>query len=43
MTIAKKTFIEKYVKALESNTTAIFVGSGYVNWKRLLNEAAKGK
>ena len=47
MTIDKKKFIEKYVKALESNTAAIFAGAGlscgagYVNWKTLLNEAAE--
>lgn len=47
MTIEKKKFIEKYVKALESNTAAIFAGAGlscgagYVNWKTLLNEAAE--
>ncbi|WP_214803710.1 SIR2 family protein [Exiguobacterium sp. ERU656] len=47
MTIDKKKFIEKYVKALESNTAAIFAGAGlscgagYVNWKTLLNDAAE--
>lgn len=47
MTIDKKKFIEKYVKALESNTAAIFAGAGlscgagYVNWKTLLKEAAE--
>ncbi|PKD97549.1 hypothetical protein CW717_10810 [Macrococcoides caseolyticum] len=47
MTINKEKFIEKYVKALESNTAAIFAGAGlscgagYVNWKTLLNEAAE--
>ncbi|WP_144481668.1 SIR2 family protein [Bacillus pumilus] len=46
MTITKQRLIEKYVKALESNTAAIFAGAGlscaagFVNWKDLLNEAA---
>lgn len=46
MTISKKVFIEKYIKALDSNTAAVFAGAGlscgagYVNWKKLLEDAA---
>lgn len=47
MDINKYTFINRFVKELEENNVALFVGaglstaSGYVNWKELLRPLAK--
>lgn len=47
MSISKEAFIDKYLKAIDSNTAAIFAGAGlsrdagYIDWKGLLKNIAE--